>query len=206
MMRAAGNSREWRREAGVEVVGGSPAQCRARCARAWQAPPPNEHLGPSTDSRAGQPLLPCPCTPTGLGHWGTHPEAAESSSTSTRWSSSRLTSSTYRMPRLALASSPGSNALTPGGAGGTQARGRMAWGIARGRGGELGCAGSPACQPLSTCSGLTACTLAPLLQPPIEGEGGVMEVVCVCGGGDALHPGVRSRPTSCARSPTSLTL
>mmetsp|Transcript_16060 Transcript_16060/g.39982 ORF Transcript_16060/g.39982 Transcript_16060/m.39982 type:complete len:226 (-) Transcript_16060:121-798(-) len=41
------------------------------------------------------------------------PEAAESSSTSTRWSSSRLTSSTYRMPRLALASSPGSNAFTP---------------------------------------------------------------------------------------------
>jgi len=31
------------------------------------------------------------------------PEAAESSTTSTRPSSSRLTSSTYRMPRLALA-------------------------------------------------------------------------------------------------------
>mmetsp|Transcript_6204 Transcript_6204/g.20791 ORF Transcript_6204/g.20791 Transcript_6204/m.20791 type:complete len:253 (+) Transcript_6204:1594-2352(+) len=42
-----------------------------------------------------------------------HPEAAESRSTSTRWSSRRLTSSTYRIPRLALARSPGSNALVP---------------------------------------------------------------------------------------------
>mmetsp|Transcript_19820 Transcript_19820/g.51518 ORF Transcript_19820/g.51518 Transcript_19820/m.51518 type:complete len:313 (+) Transcript_19820:3598-4536(+) len=41
------------------------------------------------------------------------PEAAESSSTSTKWSSSRLTSSTYRMPRLAFASRPGSKAFTP---------------------------------------------------------------------------------------------
>mmetsp|Transcript_40113 Transcript_40113/g.119467 ORF Transcript_40113/g.119467 Transcript_40113/m.119467 type:complete len:222 (-) Transcript_40113:249-914(-) len=41
------------------------------------------------------------------------PDAAESSSTSTRWSSRRLTSSTYRMPRLARASRPGSSARTP---------------------------------------------------------------------------------------------
>mmetsp|Transcript_11746 Transcript_11746/g.20905 ORF Transcript_11746/g.20905 Transcript_11746/m.20905 type:complete len:294 (+) Transcript_11746:491-1372(+) len=41
------------------------------------------------------------------------PDAAESSRTSTKWSSSRLTSSTYKMPRLALASRPGSNAFLP---------------------------------------------------------------------------------------------
>lgn len=48
------------------------------------------------------------------------PDAAESSSTSTRWSSRRFTSSTYRMPLLALASRPGSNALTPAGREGTR--------------------------------------------------------------------------------------
>mmetsp|Transcript_45829 Transcript_45829/g.76416 ORF Transcript_45829/g.76416 Transcript_45829/m.76416 type:complete len:209 (-) Transcript_45829:704-1330(-) len=37
-----------------------------------------------------------------------HPEAAESSTTSTSPSSSRFTSSTYRMPRFAFARSPGS--------------------------------------------------------------------------------------------------
>mmetsp|Transcript_12028 Transcript_12028/g.35472 ORF Transcript_12028/g.35472 Transcript_12028/m.35472 type:complete len:317 (+) Transcript_12028:141-1091(+) len=41
------------------------------------------------------------------------PDADESSTTSTRPSSRRLTSSTYRMPRLALASRPGSYAFTP---------------------------------------------------------------------------------------------
>merc|ERR1719183_2308942 len=42
-----------------------------------------------------------------------HPDAAESSRTSTRWSSRRFTSSTYRMPRFAFARRPGSNALVP---------------------------------------------------------------------------------------------
>mmetsp|Transcript_144035 Transcript_144035/g.359112 ORF Transcript_144035/g.359112 Transcript_144035/m.359112 type:complete len:271 (+) Transcript_144035:354-1166(+) len=41
------------------------------------------------------------------------PPAALSSKTSTRWSSKRFTSSTYRMPRLALASNPGSKAFLP---------------------------------------------------------------------------------------------
>ncbi len=39
--------------------------------------------------------------------------AAASSSRSTRWSWSRLTSSTYRIPRWASARSPGSKAFTP---------------------------------------------------------------------------------------------
>ena len=39
--------------------------------------------------------------------------AAASSSRSTKWSCSRLTSSTYRIPRCASASRPGSNAFTP---------------------------------------------------------------------------------------------
>mmetsp|Transcript_16065 Transcript_16065/g.22166 ORF Transcript_16065/g.22166 Transcript_16065/m.22166 type:complete len:335 (+) Transcript_16065:328-1332(+) len=42
-----------------------------------------------------------------------HPEAAESSTTSTKLSSRRFTSSTYKIPRLALASRPGSYAFTP---------------------------------------------------------------------------------------------
>mmetsp|Transcript_5287 Transcript_5287/g.10002 ORF Transcript_5287/g.10002 Transcript_5287/m.10002 type:complete len:223 (-) Transcript_5287:167-835(-) len=42
-----------------------------------------------------------------------HPDAAESRTTSTKPSSSRFTSSTYKMPRFALASSPGSYAFTP---------------------------------------------------------------------------------------------
>lgn len=41
------------------------------------------------------------------------PIAAASSSRSTKWSWSRLTSSTYSTPRCASASSPGSNAFTP---------------------------------------------------------------------------------------------
>merc|ERR1719183_2654926 len=36
-----------------------------------------------------------------------HPDAAASSRTSTRWSSRRFTSSTYRMPRFAFARRPG---------------------------------------------------------------------------------------------------
>ena len=42
-----------------------------------------------------------------------HPEAAESSKISTKWSSRRLTSSTYKLPLLAFASKPGSKALIP---------------------------------------------------------------------------------------------
>mmetsp|Transcript_68807 Transcript_68807/g.108485 ORF Transcript_68807/g.108485 Transcript_68807/m.108485 type:complete len:220 (-) Transcript_68807:522-1181(-) len=41
------------------------------------------------------------------------PPAAESSRTSTRWSSSKFTSSTYKIPRFAFASSPGSKAFLP---------------------------------------------------------------------------------------------
>ena len=41
------------------------------------------------------------------------PDAATSIRRSTRWSSSRLTSSIYRKPRLAWASRPGSNAFSP---------------------------------------------------------------------------------------------
>ena len=41
------------------------------------------------------------------------PMAAASRSTSTRWSSRRFTSSTYKIPRLAAASSPGSKCFSP---------------------------------------------------------------------------------------------
>mmetsp|Transcript_98079 Transcript_98079/g.263626 ORF Transcript_98079/g.263626 Transcript_98079/m.263626 type:complete len:270 (+) Transcript_98079:172-981(+) len=41
------------------------------------------------------------------------PPAALSSKTSTKWSSKRLTSSTYKMPRFALARRPGSKAFLP---------------------------------------------------------------------------------------------
>ena len=41
------------------------------------------------------------------------PMAAASNSTSTRWSSNRFTSSTYKIPRLAAASKPGSKCFSP---------------------------------------------------------------------------------------------
>mmetsp|Transcript_133534 Transcript_133534/g.188674 ORF Transcript_133534/g.188674 Transcript_133534/m.188674 type:complete len:215 (+) Transcript_133534:540-1184(+) len=41
------------------------------------------------------------------------PPAAESNKTSTKWSSNRFTSSTYKIPRFAFAKSPGSNAFFP---------------------------------------------------------------------------------------------
>ena len=69
--------------------------------------PSSGFIVPTSENRAGWVRL-MPSRSTVL-----TPIAAESSSRSTTWSSRRFTSSTYRMPRWASASSPGSNRLRP---------------------------------------------------------------------------------------------